>query len=396
GERGKGALTSSSPAWAPWASSSLQEIPSSPCPSSPRPGAEDGEQGGQIPTAEPCGRGCFEWLRSTGIQRGGKVLAILQRRGCKRRSRGSEEERPTLGQGGGQSSELGCLKCGKSFRWRSNLICHMRIHLGEQPYMCEPYECDKCRKGFQTSSDLLRHQHTHTECERPFLCPDCGKGFKYNSSLRIHTGERPYKCPQCGKTFSQRSALTQHEWRHHSESPVSAPSVPQLCTATVPQLCTATVPQVTPCPETVPMTPCPGSPRHVSTIPLSLLSLPLLPTRSHVTALLVPSSSHPSLDPIPSLIPRLGPLFVWLPLPYSQAHIPGPTVDCASVPIFPFRCSQSHSCIPVCDPWSHLPNPHLIFSLQLRFPYSLSWSHIPIPTACPLSPDAAAIAPALT
>ncbi|KAF2976184.1 hypothetical protein EK904_006044, partial [Melospiza melodia maxima] len=36
-----------------------------------------------------------------------KSWRSLTRRGCKRRSRGSEEERPNLGREGGQSSELG-------------------------------------------------------------------------------------------------------------------------------------------------------------------------------------------------------------------------------------------------------------------------------------------------
>ncbi|XP_014749395.1 PREDICTED: zinc finger protein with KRAB and SCAN domains 1, partial [Sturnus vulgaris] len=152
------------------------------------------------------------------------------RRGCKRRSRGSQQERPGLARGGDHSSELGvheqdhdgekphkCSECGKSFRWRSRLIQHGTIHMEERPY-----ECDKCRKRFQTKSSLLKHYGSHTE-ERPYECPDCGKGFKRNPHLvrhrLIHTGERPHECEECGKSFRRSSYLIVHQRIHNGERP---------------------------------------------------------------------------------------------------------------------------------------------------------------------------------
>ncbi|XP_064285695.1 zinc finger protein 22-like [Passer domesticus] len=126
-----------------------------------------------------------------------KPLRCHTRRGCKRRWRGSEGERASLGWEGGrrwsQSSELvvheevpdgekpqKCLEFGRGFQISSNLIQHQRTHTGERPY-----ECDQCRKRFRSSSSLLVHQRTHTE-ERPFRCPDCGQGFRQSSHLVRH------------------------------------------------------------------------------------------------------------------------------------------------------------------------------------------------------------------
>ena len=66
-----------------------------------------------------------------------------------------------------KAKSLTCDVCEKSFKSKSSLVIHKRIHYGEKPY-----KCGVCDKSFTQKGNLIRHTLVHSG-KKEFQCDVC-------------------------------------------------------------------------------------------------------------------------------------------------------------------------------------------------------------------------------
>lgn len=121
---------------------------------------------------------------------------------------------PVTKENEGTSSGFACLFCQKTFRKRSLLSAHERIHQN-----LRPFKCDQCPKDFRDFGALSSHKiRLHSREFLKFSCTICTKRFRYERELdihqRMHSGSKPYHCGFCNKSFTQLGNQRSHVRRH--------------------------------------------------------------------------------------------------------------------------------------------------------------------------------------
>uniref|UniRef100_A0A182NEP4 Protein krueppel n=1 Tax=Anopheles dirus TaxID=7168 RepID=A0A182NEP4_9DIPT len=113
-----------------------------------------------------------------------------------------------------------CSSCGRTFRFRSSLRAHARLHTVDTNDD-RIFKCSQCERQFMRLAHLRSHEISHSD-KTPFGCGLCALKFKRKQHLTAHlkihqgTADQAYKCRHCGLAFKHQSTRAYHEVSKHT------------------------------------------------------------------------------------------------------------------------------------------------------------------------------------
>ncbi|XP_076038526.1 uncharacterized protein LOC143023793 [Oratosquilla oratoria] len=151
-----------------------------------------------------------------------------------------------------------CPLCDRSFHRKDHLKNHIQIHDPTKQFKCEKAGCGKeyssymsyrkhcavhaaeegdlqcriCQKMFDTKSDLIYHLKVHvgsrsvkSPSEKKFQCDFCERRFFTRKDVKrhlvVHTGKRDFGCSLCSQKFGRKDHLVRHIKKSHGVGEIS-------------------------------------------------------------------------------------------------------------------------------------------------------------------------------
>lgn len=107
-----------------------------------------------------------------------------------------------------------CSTCNKSFKAKTVLAKHEKIHSERTTF-----QCDLCEKKFLSQQSMTTHILRHTN-QYVAKCEQCNQGFFSRAQYNLHVESEHYNqsiCDMCGKKFSNKYNLKYHLMETHGQ-----------------------------------------------------------------------------------------------------------------------------------------------------------------------------------
>ena len=104
-----------------------------------------------------------------------------------------------------------CENCGDSFPFESQLKDHRVKHLTSRGHSCF---AKNCGRSFKNKSSLIRHLKVHDGKNYP--CPEDGCTYSSHAERNLkahmiaHSETHPYSCLHCGQAFKHHTQMSRH------------------------------------------------------------------------------------------------------------------------------------------------------------------------------------------